>query len=494
MSISQSRYVDIQTRATPAEVVNRKELIARFFTSSPTLSTSEIADFTNADAVKTRFGDQSNEYKIARKYFGYVSKTNVRPTKISFAEFHKVATDAFMQGVGHATLAEFQAINAGTFNLTLNAVTATVQNIDLTQAASFADVAATVQTAIRLVQGWGTAIVTYVPNLGFKLELGAPGAAVIGYATDDPQGEIAGDLGWTEASNPQLSNGIAAETPLEAFQRVIDVNNNFGSFAYIDALTTAEITAVAQYNHDLNVQYMYSVSVNSVNYVAIQAAVANFDGVALTYNDNDNEYAYFMPMAIMAATNYDAPNGVVNYMFTQFNNETPAVYTDTQANVLDAIKVNYYGQTQSTGKNISFYQRGYLQGSVTDMGVYSNEIWLKSAMSALALSLFLERNQIPANKAGIGVLRSAMQSVINEAITNGTISAEKELTQDQKVVINQLTNDNDAWREIQQNGYWINVEIVQVTVLGVQEYHLKYTLIYGKGDSIRKITGLDVLI
>ena len=86
MSISQSRYVDIQTRATPAEVVNRKELIACLFTNSPVLSTSEIADFTSADAVKTRFGDQSNEYKIARKYFSYVSKTNVRPTKITFAE------------------------------------------------------------------------------------------------------------------------------------------------------------------------------------------------------------------------------------------------------------------------------------------------------------------------------------------------------------------------------------------------------------------------
>ena len=494
MSISQSRYVDIKTQATPAEVVNRKELIARFFTSSAVLSTDEIADFTSADAVKARFGDQANEYKIARKYFNYVSKTNVRPTKISFAEFHKQARDAFLQGKTHATLQQLNQINNGTFNLTLNATTAAVNGLDFTQAQDFNTVAATLQTAVRLVNGWNNAVVTYVQNKGFKLELGAPGAAVIGYAEEIAQGTVAGQLGWTEATQPQLSNGAALETPLAAFQRVIDVNNNFGSFAFVDALTQPEITAVAQYNHELNVQYMYSVAVNSMNYVGIQGAVANFDGIALTYNDNDNEYASFMPMAIMAATDYDAPNGVVNYMFTQFNNETAAVYTDTQANTLDAIKINYYGQTQSTGKNIAFYQRGYLQGSVTDMGIYANEIWLKSAMSALALSLFLERNQIPANKAGIGVLRAAMQSVINEAVTNGTISAEKELTQDQKVIINQLTNDSEAWREVHQNGYWLNVKIAQVTVLGVQEYHLQYTLIYGKGDSIRKITGLDVLI
>lgn len=494
MAISQSRYVDIKTQLEPSAVINRKELIARFFTSSDVLSTDEIVEFMNTDEVLARFGNNSNEYKIANKYFSYISKTSISPRKISFANFHKNARAAFLRATQFSTLEALKAITAGSFKLTLNSVTATVSGVDLSAATDYASVASTVQTAIRTVEGWSSATVEFIASKGFKLTAGTAGAAVIGYAEDIDTGTIASLLGWTVGKQPQLSNGAAAETVLAAFQRVVNVNNNFGSFAFVDSLTTEEITSLAQYNHSLNVQYMYSVGVNSVNYSTIQAAVANFDGVALSYNDNDSEFAAFMPMAIMAATDYDAPNGVVNFMFTQFATETPSVYTDTMANTLDAIKVNYYGQTQSTGQNISFYQRGYLQGSISDMGVYSNEIWLKSAMATLALSLFIDRNQISANKAGIGIMRAALQSVIDEAITNGTISAEKELSQRQKVVIGQLTNDAEAWRQVQQAGYWLDVKIVQVEVRGVLEYHLQYTLIYGKGDSIRKISGLDVLI
>lgn len=494
MAISQSRYVDIKTQIEPKAVINRKELIGRFFTSSDVLSSDEIVEYTSIDEVLERFGTSSNEYKIANKYFSYISKTSISPRKISFANIHLSARAAFLRATQFSTLADLKAVTSGSFQLTLDGVTATVSGVDLSAATDYASVASTLQTAIRTVEGWSSATVEFIASKGFKLTSGTAGASVIGYAQDIDTGTIASLLGWTLAKAPQLSNGADAETPLAAFQRVVNVNNNFGSFAFIDTLTTEQITSLAEYNHGLNVQYVFSIGVNSVNYTAIQAAVKNFDGVALTYNDNDTEFAAFMPMAIMAATDYDAPNGVVNYMFTQFSTETPSVYTDTLANTLDTVKVNYYGQTQSTGQNIAFYQRGYLQGSISDMGVYANEIWLKSAMSTLALSLFLDRNQISANKAGIGLMRAAMQSVIDEALTNGTISAEKTLSQRQKVVIGQLTNDDEAWRQVQQAGYWLDIKIVEVELRGTLEYHLQYTLIYGKGDSIRKISGLDVLI
>ena len=494
MAISQSRYVDIKTQLQPKSTLRRKELIGRFFTSSDVLSSDEIADFYSADEVLSRFGATSAEYKIANKYFSYVSKTSKTPNKISYANWHKTARAGFLRATQFATLAELKLITAGSMKLTIDGVTATVSSIDLSESADFAAVASTLQTAIRNVTGWSGVTVEFVASVGFKLTSGTVGTGVMGYAEDVDTGTLATLLGWTQAKQPQLSNGVNIETPTQALQRVINVNNNFGSFAFVDSLTTEEITTVAQYNHSLNVQYLYSVSVNSVNYSAIQSAVANFDGVALTYNDNDSEYASFMPMAIMASTDYNAPNGVVNYMFTQFPTETPTVFSDSQANTFDTIKLNYYGQTQSVGQNISFYQRGYLQGSIVDMGVYANEIWLKSAISSLALGLFLDRNQIPANTSGIGILRAAIQSIIDEAVVNGTISAEKELTTQQKVAVGQLSGDDDAWRQVQQVGYWLDVKIVEVELRGVLEYHLQYTLIYGKGDSIRKISGLDVLI
>ena len=494
MTISQSRYIDIKTQVEPKNKVNRKELIGRFFTSSESLSVNEVAEFSNASEVLERFGSNSNEYKIANKYFSFVSKTGITPYKISFASFHKNNRAGFIKGAVVTPLADLKKITAGSMKLTIDGMTATVSNINLSEVENYAGVAAALQTAINAVEGWNSVKVEFVTTKGFKLTGGTVGESVIDYAEDVNEGSIARLIGWTLGTQPQLSNGANQETAIEGMKRILDINNNCGSFTFIDQLTTNEIKEIAEYNHSLNTQYLYSIAVNSINYVEIQKAVADYDGVALTFNDNDNEFVAFMVMAIMAATNYDTSKGTVNYMFAQFSTEKATVTTDARANELDKLRINYYGQTQSGGRPVSFFQRGYLQGSITDIAVYSNEIWLKNALSSLALSTFLDRNQIAANKAGIGIMRAALQSVIEEAVNNGTILAEKELTNAQRAVITQLTGDTDAWRQVQQAGYWITLDIVQIDVNGLTEYHLVYSLIYSKGDSIRKITGLDVLI
>ena len=79
-------------------------------------------------------------------------------------------------------------------------------------------------------------------------------------------------------------------------------------------------------------------------------------------------------------------------------------------------------------------------------------------------------------------------------VNNGTISAGKTLSTAQKVAITELTNDDAVIAIIEQVGYWLNIEIEKVSVLGNEEYHLKYTLIYSKGDSIRKVVGYDIVL
>jgi len=69
---------------------------------------------------------------------------------------------------------------------------------------------------------------------------------------------------------------------------------------------------------------------------------------------------------------------------------TPSVTTNALADLYDPLRVNYYGQTQTAGTNISFYQRGVLMGGDTapvDMNVYANEIWFKDAATTAILAL-----------------------------------------------------------------------------------------------------------
>ena len=206
------------------------------------------------------------------------------------------------------------------------------------------------------------------------------------------------------------------------------------------------------------------------------------------------EFPEQFPMMIEAATNYYSVNSVQNYEFQQIFGLTPSVTDDSTANSYDLLAVNYYGATQQAGQLIAFYQQGVLQGLVSDirdMNSYVNEIWLKDAAGAALLNLLLVVTQVPANNAGRNQVLAILQSVINQALTNGTISVGKTLTVAQQMFITSATGDPLAWYQVQNIGYWVDAVITSPSV-GV--FVVTYTLIYSKDDVIRKIIGTHTLI
>lgn len=205
-----------------------------------------------------------------------------------------------------------------------------------------------------------------------------------------------------------------------------------------------------------------------------------------------------VPMMIEAATNYETGiNSVQNYMFqNSFAGLIPRVTTDADKTKYDAVRVNYYGQTQTAGQLINFYQNGVLQGespSPLDMNTYVNEIWLKDACTAAIMNLLLNLTQLPANAQGVSQILTSLQVVINQALLNGTISVNKALNINQQQFITAATNDPDAWYQVQTIGYWVNAEIVPSGSNPVI-YTATYTLIYAKDDVVRLVTGQDILI
>lgn len=214
-----------------------------------------------------------------------------------------------------------------------------------------------------------------------------------------------------------------------------------------------------------------------------------------TYTFNTLQFPEMFPMMIEAATNYNAPNAVQNYEYQQVAGLTPSVSTDSSANDYDALYINYYGVTQQAGQQIAFYQQGFLQGAsiptnIIDMNAYVNEIWLKDAAGVALMNALLTLTQISVNLSGQSQLTSILQTVIDQALNNGTISVGKTLTTNQKQYITQATNDPLAWYQVQNSGYWVGVNIQ----LEVSIYVATYTLIYSKNDVVRKIVGTHTLI
>lgn len=504
MAISKSRYVLITSGVGGAAAVARRELIARLMTTNSKVPTKGVLEFgggasTALKNVGDYFGTTSAEYAFASKYFGFISKDVKQAEKISFARYSLIATAPQLISKEVGALSALKAITTGSIKISMGGSSYEATGLDFSSATSYADCASVLQTAIQgnTTGGtlWTSATVSFTDG-AFVLTGGETGANDIVPATAASSGDdISSLVGWSVSTDPIVSVGVDAQTLTQELDRIVNTSDNFGSFDFVESLTAESVGEIASWTNAQNVGYVFSHAVNSSNYSTVQAECEGKNGVCLTLaSTGDN--AQFMPMAIGACIDYSRVNASTNFMFNQFPSETATVTTDSDADKYDAKKINYLGLTQQAGKTVSFYQRGFLQGDVADIGVYWNEMWLKDAISTEMLNLLLAIKQLPANEDGSNTARGILCEVIDEAKLNGVISVGKSLDSVQKAFITTLSGDADAWREVELNGFWLDVEVSSYmnSLNGLTEYKFDYTLIYGKGDSIRKVTGSDVLI
>lgn len=223
----------------------------------------------------------------------------------------------------------------------------------------------------------------------------------------------------------------------------------------------------------------------------------NLGGTGLILTDNRaGEWPEMLPMSAMAAIDFDRQNSTINFMFQQ-SDLTPLVTTTAEKNRLDALRVNYYGNTQTAGQTISFFQNGVLLGTGTspiDMNTFANEQWLKSAAGAAIMTLMLNI-KISANSRGRAQVLSAVRSVVTVALLNGTISLGRTLSTTQRLFITETAGNELAWQQIQNAGYWLNATIGQETdTAGTVTFSVNYIIIYAKDDVIRRVEGTHILV
>lgn len=288
------------------------------------------------------------------------------------------------------------------------------------------------------------------------------------------------------------------KTYSQLFDEIYQENNNFATFTILGLTDSTEIATLAGYvAQNYPSEFMMIVPVTSSNYSTIQAATANINGVSLELcgtAEDTGKFNFVMPMSITATTDYNKENGTVNYMYMQDNNMTVVVDNDTSATTYDNVKVNYYGRTQQAGQKLAFYQNGVLQGNYQDQNIYVNEIWLKDALSTKFLNYMLLTSNWYANKSGQAIGQGLVVDIIDRAKLNGTITTEKEISEADKVYIYNVTADENAWRQIYQLGYYLITSISKVKINNQETYQFNYTLLYSKGDSIKKVEGQNILI
>jgi len=493
MSISIDKYVKITSGVGAANSVRAREQILRIFTENTLAPTDGVLEFTRAEDVASYFGRDTEEYRRAVNYFGYISPMIVQPAKLSFARDQNTAAPSKVIGTQVRTLPAAAATVAGS----VNGVDFTTATVTVPASSTMSAAAALLQTALRAVAGVAVltqSTVVYDPlNARFVVTSGTNDVATTRFKT----GLVTDAMGLTNST--AIPGVPVALTEADSVAAADNMSNNYGSFLFIRKLSLDKLLPLAEANAAKNVAYTLLAGCKASEAESWSAALLSVASIGLTLvADTNTEFDEQIPGALMAATNYDSRNGVINYMYRQVPNVTPKVTTTPLSDTYDKLRVNYYGRTQTAGQQIDFYQRGVLMGASTapvDMNVHANEQWLKDVCAAAILSLQLSLGRISANKTGRGQILNTLQTPIDAALFNGVISVDKPLNTQQKLYITQMTGDDGAWQQVQGIGYWIDAVMQSyVTPDGRTEWQCVYTLIYSKDDAIRRVVGTHALI
>ncbi|WP_272578628.1 MULTISPECIES: DUF3383 domain-containing protein [Providencia] len=495
MPIKQTRYVDIASAVIGASAVPMRKLTGRLFSTNPKIPAGKVLEFASGQ-VDDLLGVDSPEAHFARQYFSYVSPAPVsKPKELQIASFEPVGRAPTLFGTKAAALADLKIIADGTLSVTIGTVTKSYKDIDLSEAKSYADIASTIQAKLNAEREpqFSSSYLTFNSlDSAFELSGGVQERASISVEYS----VLANAMGLSSGT---ASEGNPAQTPLEAFMVAEQVSDSFGSATFLDELTLEQAVPLAQYVSGENVKYQLHISVSEKQVEDFSAALMGTASVGLNLKTDTNYFIQTLPMAVMAATDYDRTNATTNYMFRQLGVTFPAqVTTDKAADRFDKLRVNYYGETAIAGSQIRFYQRGFLCGGPSnplDMSVHANEQWLKAYIAQQWFNVLLATRGVPANKDGEARALMVIAGAVTKAINNGTILAGKTQSDVQKLAIADASGDDLAWYDVQDKGYWYNAQIVENTgESDLPEYVMKYVLIYGKGDWVRKVEGSHNLV
>ncbi|CDL85470.1 DUF3383 domain-containing protein [Xenorhabdus szentirmaii] len=495
MPIKQTRYVDIASAVIGASSVPMRKLTGRVFSTNPKIPAGKVLEFSNGQ-VDELLGAGSPEAKFARQYFSYVSPAPVsKPKELQIAAYEPIGRAPAVYGTKAAPLEELKALVDGSITVTIGGVMKVFSDIDLSKVTSYADVGSAVQAKLNAEKKnqFTNAYITFnAMDSAFVLTGGVQEKADISVIYS----VLADAMGLSTGNR---SAGNAAQSPLDAFMAAEKVSDSFGSATFLADMALPQAVELAQYIAGENVKYQLHLNVTAENVEDWSAALMGTASTGLNLKTDDDYFVQALPMAIMAATDYDRTNATTNYMYRQFGVTFPSqTRTDLDADELDKLRVNYYGETAVAGSQIRFYQRGFLCGGASnplDMSVHANEQWLKSHITQQWFSLLMATRGIPANKDGEARAMAVIAGAVTKALNNGTILPGKTLTEVQKIAVADASGDDLAWHDVQDKGYWYNTQIVENSgVSDLPEYVMKYVLIYGKGDWVRKVEGSHNLV
>lgn len=539
MAIGQSKFIVTDTQYVKDGAYGERSFCGRCFTVNPNAPYDGIVEVLDADGAKQFFGVDSDEYRFAKKYFSYRTSEGRSPYKLSFARWSPVDQNGWIYGGKRcASWRELRSLKMSEcyieFNTTLNKTTFDLWEVRKCTSLTPSSAETTEYTGYSLVNILNRILTRSSAPEYLK---GAKASIVKGrLKITFPEGKsgdisrketvlpctggkIVSLLGLDKESSVICSNFAVGEDALGAVVRVDAFNDDFGSFMFFDwmssygkevapSLRIPRIKRIAEWNANKNCKYLFVEALpdewssgdlsSNTAHVYDEMAFPKDGTVIVTFHNNNNpfdmngyRYDEFLPMSVLAATDFHGIYAAQNYMFQMCDQYDVTMVGDLVRDIeeqLQAANINFYGEVQSVGDNRAFFMPGKTTNG-GNISTYVCEMFLKEQIATSIINTLLDREIVRPTRSDILNIATTINKIALEAKRNSIISSAEKLDSTKRLYVNSAVGSANGYKEYEKDGYCISV----VSNFADRKVAIEYVLVYNKTGQIRKISGTHII-
>jgi hypothetical protein len=393
-------------------------------TQSLSMPTNQVLSFPSVAAVSAFFGPNAPEVSRTQTYFNGYRNATLSPSAILFAAYNAAARAAFLTSGSfkNVTLAQLNAIPAGTLTVDFDGAPLTSSTITPSGFASFTAAAAAIQAAFTspgFTVAWNAVTSTFVFT---DATTGASSTITFATGTNN----LATNLLLTSASGAQLSQGAVADTPASAMNNAVQNSQNWVTMKTCNwEPTLTQKEAFAAWFNAADDAYLFlawdsdtQASVqNATEPFGVVAIAAEYNGVACIGGDPAavpvgstlaelvESAADFVAGAI-ASINFANTNGRVTLTFLSQNGLLPTCANQQTGLNLIANGYNYYGPVSTRNQGFVFFNNSNMPGQFPWIDTFIDDAWMNDQFQVALLSLLTTIGSIPYNASGYGDIRT----------------------------------------------------------------------------------------
>lgn len=374
--------------------------------------------YTTPEAVAGDFASTDQEQLAANAAFAQ----DPRPTILAIGRVLSADAPGFIKGGAVGTLAAFQAISDGEFEISIDGDTQDISAIDFTSDSSLDDVAATIQTALRAIATGGYTLATCVNEDGrFKITSGTI-TDVIPLTIVDPA--VGTDVSGATYINARSDVATVIEahtfTDLAGELDAIRARNDdwYGLTFTRDLDTDANYLAGAAWvetNKKLFGAFDDSlIAKDSTSILDLLFKLQEFayDRTFTAWNNNGTLYPEVSEMTRMLVTDYLVPSSAITLKFKKLPGITPVNLTPNERQTL----IGKFAELYVTRGGVNMLEEGKVaSGEFIDV-IHSVD-WLQDTIAFEVFGvLFTSATKIPMTDLGVAQIEAAVKVVLDIAV------------------------------------------------------------------------------